>query len=189
MANAALKLTDYSLSDAERKAVIYLTSGCCDDTGNVGAEQLDRLNMDYQTSADGYFYPLSLEEEMFIAEEFLELDEQRGIMALMGYSALLGDTKYLVPTIEIGYEIPDLQTTLSKQEASEANERAQVIARNIAEVTDGCYYWNADPAIEHDVGEGTFVTEIFIPIEYAKAVAADLVTWQAHLKGIARVRL
>jgi len=189
MANPAIKMTDYSLTPAEYKKVVFLTSGCCEDTGHVDAATLDRLGMDYQTSTNGYFYPLSLEEELFIAEEHLELDEQRGIMALMGYSVLFEDTKYLCLAIEIGYDPSNAQTNLSKQEASEHNERALVIARNIAEVTDGRFFWSNSPAEEHDDGFGRFVTEVFIPIDYATAVACGLDTWQAHLKGIARVRL
>lgn len=184
MQTLANNLADRNLSDAEYQLVRFLTSGCCEDTGDVGEHELSRLGLQCQSFRSGHYYPLSIEEQMFVAGEYLDLDGE-GLLCLMGYSALLQGVKYLVPTIEISFDesVPD--TMLTQPEAAERNRKAKAIATNVAKATGGFYMWRSDVSEMYDETHGRYVTELFIPLEYAKTKASGWNAWQLYLKGLA----
>lgn len=174
---------DRILSDSTYKQVRFLTSGCCEDTGHVGESELQSLGLDFQSFDDGASYPLTEEEQNFIAEEYLDIDGN-GLLCLMGYSALLNGRKYLVPAIEVSFDESVPNSMLTQQEAQELNQKARAIGARIAYITDGYYMWSDNPDIMFNDDHGRYVTDLFIPMDYAKSVAIGLDTWQAHLKGI-----
>lgn len=176
---------DRNLSDSIYKHVRFLTSGCCEETGHVGESELHELGLDFQSFEDGGTYPLTEEEQGFIAEEYLDIDG-KGLLCLMGYSALINGKKYLVPTIETGFDESVPEFMLTQKEAIAKNQEARAIAARIADITDGYYMWSDNPDVMFNDDKGRYTTEIFIPMDYAKSVAIGLDTWQAHLKGMVR---
>ena len=184
MTTLANNPVDRNLSDEAYESVRFLTNGCCEDTGHIGEEELRRLGLKYLPYHSGSFYPLSLVEEEFIAEEYLDLDGE-GLLCLMGYSALQNGVKYLVPTIEISFDESVPATMLTWAEAAERNRKAKRIAMHIAQATGGYFMWRDEVAEMYDQTHGRYVTELFIPIEYAQSHATNLATWQTHLKNLA----
>lgn len=175
--------SERNLSDVEYEEIRFLTSGCCEDTGNVSADELKGLGLEFQTFEDASTYPLTDEEQGIIAEEYLDIDGN-GLFCLMGYSALYKGRKYLVPTIEISFDGSMPNSMLTPPEAAVCNQKAKAIGELIADITGGHYMWREEPAEIYNDDHGRFVTELLIPVDYAKDVSIGLDTWQAHLKGI-----
>lgn len=173
------------ISEADFGHVRFLTSGCCEDTGNVGAEELKAQGMDYQEYPNGDFYPLTDLESCFIAEEYVALGSNPEFDCLLGYSAVYQGHKYLVPTIEIGFDDSENSTLIPQADAKTLNDEARALAQHICDVTGGFFRWSEQPAEEHDDGFGRFVVEILVPIDYVQNVAIGMDSWQHHLKGIA----
>lgn len=166
--------------------MIFLTNQGCEDTGQVDEARLARLGLSYG-AFEGSPYPLTDQESQFIGEDVVEIG---GHFALTGYSVLIGNRKYLAPTIEIDYTSDeDCPFSFVYAEAKEANERLRKTMERLAETTDGYFCWSAEPGIEFKEGDGKFVSEIFIPFEYASKHAENFEQWKAHLKDIGKVVL
>ena len=165
-----------------RDNVTYLTNQGCEDTGHVDALKLAELGLPHG-EWDGEFHPLTEAEGLLIAEDVVELF---GHFALMGYSVLIGDRKYLAPTIEIDFD-HDSPFLFDKDEAHAFNQRLLEPLQTLAERTDGLFFWASEPDIEFENGDGKYVVTMFIPIEsYALKHANDFAQWAAHLKRITR---
>lgn len=161
--------------------MIFLTNQGCEDTGQIDENRLTDLGLGYG-EFDGAPYPLTDQESQFIGEDVVGIDGQ---YALLGYSVLIGNRKYLAPTIEIDYTADeDCPFSFNLDQAKEANERFRKTMERLAETTDGYFYWSAEPGIEFKEGGGKFVTEIFIPFEYAIKHAEDFDQWKTHLTKI-----
>lgn len=88
--------------DAQRnidpEVPVYLTNACCESCLDR-PEILEALNLEYG-SFEGEFYPLTAQEEIYIAEDVVTSSD--GLMhALTGYSALYRGEKYIMPSIEL----------------------------------------------------------------------------------------
>lgn len=88
--------------DAERAGeaqgdtqVTFLTNGCCESAHGT-PELLAAHGLKWQT-VDGHFYPLTADEEEFIAEDEMVLPN--GYTVLMGYSVLHKGAKYACPVV------------------------------------------------------------------------------------------
>jgi hypothetical protein len=166
--------------------MIFLTNQGCEDTGQIDETRLTDLGLGYG-EFDGAPYPLTDQESQFIGEDVVEIG---GHLALTGYSVLIGNRKYLAPAIEIDYTADeDCPFSFNFDQAKEANERLRKTMERLAETTDGCFCWSAEPGIEFKEGDGKFVSEIFIPFEYATKHAENFEQWKAHLKDIGKVVL
>lgn len=162
--------------------VTYLTNQGCEDTGHVDALKLNELGLPHG-EWEGDFHPLTEAESSLIAEDVVELF---GHFALMGYSVLIGDRKYLAPTIEIDFD-HDSPFLFDKNEACTFNQRLRDPLQHLAEQTDGFFFWSSEPDIEFENGDGKYVVTMFIPIEgYALKHANDFAQWAAHLKRLTR---
>jgi len=164
MSTTAMQSDSVVMDLDQYKSVVFLTSGICDETGHVGEEQLKSAGLGCQSFKDS-FYPLTEEEELFIADRFEYLDDRNRFGALMGYSALIDSQKYFVPTIEVGYT-DESPFAYDRDEAYEHNQKSLKIARAIASVTGGKVMWSEDAAEVSDERSGRFVTEIYIPVSY-----------------------
>lgn len=164
--------------------VIYLTSQACEDTGNVDELKLDSLGLESGSFMDSS-YPLTDTEACFIGEDVAEM---AGHLALTGYSVLIGNRKYLAPTIELNYQVWNSKEDPEEQSekwAMDANEKLRPICQKIAEMTGGYYVWNPEAAVEFENGDGRFTIEIYIPFEYAQEHANGFEQWKDHLTSLA----
>lgn len=162
--------------------VTYLTSQVCEDTGNVDELKLNSLGLESGSFMDSS-YPLTDTEACFIGEDVVEIG---GHLALTGYSVLIGNRKYLAPTIEIDYTSDDdCAFNFTFGEAKAANKKLRDTVGRLAEITNGYFCWNAEPGIEFKEGGGKFVTEIFIPFEYAQERTNSFEQWKDHLAMLA----
>jgi hypothetical protein len=156
--------------------IVFLTNGGCEETGQVSEQRLEELGLQYG-EFDGSPYPLTDHESNFIGEDVVDIG---GFSALLGYSVLFEGAKYLAPTIEIDYfESNDDANTYPA--AQELNLKLGQVASKLAELTGGRYCWENNPAIEFAEGDGKFVAELMIPIDYAEAHAQDFESWKQHL--------
>ncbi len=86
--------------------VVYLTNGCCENTGHVDAKKLHDLGLDFgvyvnsgsdiittrKIPADSDFFPLNADENKFIFEDCMEV----GLGEVQfGYSVLAYGRKWL----------------------------------------------------------------------------------------------
>ena len=78
----------------------YLTNGCCENAGFVGAGHMQRLGLDFGEH-EGFFYPLTTSEARYIATDQVPVGDV-GVDAWLGFSMLYQDRKWLAPVIEIG---------------------------------------------------------------------------------------
>ena len=78
----------------------YLTNGCCENAGFVGARHMQRLGLDFGEH-DGFFYPLTESEARYVATDQVAIGDC-GVDAWLGFSMLYRDRKWLAPVIEIG---------------------------------------------------------------------------------------
>lgn len=184
--SAAVKHTDdVAMVIVQNSTVVFLTNGICENTDITSAEQFDELGLNYQAFSDGSFYPLSDEEELFIADRLEPLDDQGRFPALMGYSVIIDGKKYFAPTIEIGYT-DESEHSHSYEEAYDLNQKAFPIAKAVAEATGGLIQWSDDEAEVGYDGAGRFVTEIYIPVDYAVGTFPGYDSYMEHLKSIVR---
>jgi hypothetical protein len=189
MSVVAKQTKDCQLTIEQARKIVFLTSGCCEDTENLGAWDLSQMGLQHQLLADGECYPLTVEEEALIAEEFVALSDEPYLSALMGYSAVYENTKYLVPTIEVSFADPEGKNhdhLPAFDDAKAVNEYARTLAQRIAEKTGGFFVWSGEPGVMFRDGHGTFVTEIFIPYTYALVQASEYESWKQHLIDLAK---
>jgi len=157
--------------------VTFLTSQCCEDTGQVGEQNLVTLGLSVGEFC-GNPYPLTNLENCFIGDDTTEI---AGHMALIGYSVLIRNRKYLAPAIEIDY---GEEHTDTKAKAIKANEQILPILERLADMTGGHFSWEPDEAVEFHEGDGKFVAHLFIPFEYAEEHANGFELWKQHLTDI-----
>ena len=79
----------------------YLTNGCCENAGFVGASAMERLGLEFG-EFEGFFYPLTEAEARFIGTDQVAIGDS-GSKAWLGFSPLYRDCKWLAPVIEIRY--------------------------------------------------------------------------------------
>lgn len=164
--------------------MIFLTNQGCEDTGQVDELWMTDLGLECG-KFDGDAYPLTEQESQFIGEDVAEIG---GHLAMTGYSVLIGKRKYLAPTIEIDYNNDDdCPFSFTYEQAKAANEKLRNTMERLADTTEGYFCWESEPAIEFREGDGKFVTEIYIPFEYARQHASDFEQWKKHLTEIGRV--
>src|SRR5690606_19333577 len=117
-------------------SAVFLTSGCCENTEHVTADMLTALGLQ-NGIFNGEHYPLTQDESAYIAEEFIDLGPYKK-SALIGYSALIGNRKYLVPTLEFSFDNTNPDDH-SQMDAMQEYVRAQRMMAAISEATDGHY--------------------------------------------------
>lgn len=167
------------------QSAIFLTSGCCEDTGQIGTDTLRQLGLTTGI-VNGDHYPLTHEEMQFIAEEYVTFGPY---LALMGYSALVNGRKYLVPTIEIPFNDhhPDIQ---GRMEALLEAEECLKLLEGMADRVGGHCALRTESfttTFVHnlDLDEGFYACELFIPMTYATEHARDFESWKAHATALA----
>ena len=79
----------------------YLTNGCCENAGFVGASAMERLGLTFG-EFEGFFYPLTEAEARYIGTDQVAIGDS-GAEAWLGFSILYRDRKWLAPVIEIRY--------------------------------------------------------------------------------------
>ena len=80
---------------------VYLTNGCCENVGFVGASAMERLGLACG-EFEGFFYPLTEAEANFIGTDHIAIGDS-GTEAWLGFSILYRDRKWLAPVIEVRY--------------------------------------------------------------------------------------
>lgn len=161
----------------------FLTNGLCEDARSIRETVAQSLALDSQSSEDHWAYPLSSEERLFITDQSFDIDGNRTDLR-MGHSALLSGKKYLVPTIATEVEESQPNSPFMHPQSIERLDKATAIADRIAQVTGGFYFHSAQIPEHEEETVSLMITEIFIPIAYAKGVADSLDSWQAHLREI-----
>lgn len=139
----------------------YLTNGCCENAGHVGARWMQRIGLEFG-EYDGYFYPLTAEEARFIGEDQVAVGDS-GMDAWLGYSILYENRKWLAPVVEIDGRNDAAQSARLIHEqvakrAAEAGGHAFIIA-----------------------SKERFWVEIMLPFELAMA-HEDFGGWKAFLE-------
>lgn len=163
--------------------MLFLTSGCCEETGQISAERLVQMGLGHG-EIGGTFYPLTDDESKFIGEHLVQMGS---FQALTGYSVLFNGNKYLAPAIEIDfYRDDNRNAVVTKGQAKLENEQLHEMLKKLAAITGGHYRWESDPALEFNDEDGKYVGELLIPFEYAQAHANDFESWLAHLETIGR---
>lgn len=167
------------------KNVTYLTNQGCEDTGQVDEKYLTGLGLSVGQFMDSS-YPLTNLEACYIGEDVTEI---AGHQALTGYSVLIGNRKYLAPTIELDYWVWDNEDDPEEQSekwAMDENTRLQPMLEKMANMTGGLYSWEDETAVEFSNGDGRFVVTLFVPFEYAQKHANGFEQWKDHLSELAR---
>ena len=77
-----------------------LTNGSCESTDHWTPSQFERLGIDYQKDSPYGPYPLTLQEQRFIGEDSLSLNDNDFDSLYLGYSAFWQGKKWLCPTLE-----------------------------------------------------------------------------------------
>lgn len=150
----------------------YLTNGCCENAGFVGASQMQRLGLDFG-EYDGFFYPLTDAEARYVATDQVAIGDC-GVGAWLGFSMLYRHRKWLAPVIEIG-----------EKRACSANEDAP--ARACALQAKHIY-----AQVKERVGEvgghafmveaaGRFWIEVMLPFALAMT-HGDFASWKRFLE-------
>lgn len=85
----------------EQGPVYYLTNGSCESTDYWTPQTFDYLGLPYQGETEWGPYPLSREEERYIAED--GVNTRAGGSLSLGYSIFWQGKKWLAPTIEYPY--------------------------------------------------------------------------------------
>lgn len=80
---------------------VFLTNGCCENAGLVGAAAMERLGLPFG-EFEGFFYPLTESEARYIGTDRVAIGDS-GSEAWLSFSMLYGDRKWLAPVVEIRY--------------------------------------------------------------------------------------
>lgn len=164
--------------------VTFLTSQCCEDTGQVSEQRLAESGLPVGQFM-GSPYPLTDLEACYIGEDVINM---AGYQALTGYSVLIGSQKYLAPTIELDYRVWDTEENpeiQSEKWAMDENTKLQPMLEKMASMTGGLYSWEDEAAVEFSNGDGRFVVTLFVPFEYAQKHANGFEQWKDHLSELA----
>lgn len=162
-------------------SAVYLTSGCCEDTGHISHTTLNAMGLATGIMYEEH-YPLTAEEMALIAEEFIDFGPfTKG--ALIGYSALINRQKYLAPALEFGFN-----SKASHAQAKADALRCLGIIEHLSISLGGHYsveatHWSDDP----DHPDGHYRCSLFIPMSYAlnHEAGADFERWTEHLNELA----
>lgn len=165
------------MSILDKSNPIYLTNGCCEPTGHVTAADLDALGLGYQAEHEviGGFYPLTAEEEKYIAETTIQVAP--GIEALAGYSTIYQGEKWLMPVAEVGFhnleadpdndlDLEDMPTVKARIDELIEPLRARV------ETVGGYVIYDGEPCGPVPGGD-RFEILILLPVELALKIKAD----------------
>lgn len=161
------------------KALEYLTSGTCDTVDHhIDTGILNRMGLNTGIS-NGEHYPLTHQEQQFIAEDYVALGSH---MALIGYSGLLGSDKYLLPTIEIDFG-ENSYDSYTYEQADEIACAALEGLQATCEETGGFFASDELAFLDH-LGGGRITLVLAIPMSYALNNATTHDEWKTHLEAL-----
>lgn len=150
----------------------YMTNGCC-EVATVTQADLEALGLPFG-EFDGGFYPLTPEEELYVAEDVVDgLDGLHS--AMTGYSVLFRGAKHLMPSIEIEHaryegHVPSRDEVLGAATAYADRIRAKAATMG------------GDVLVATDMPD-RIVVQIPIPLDAAMALGSPQ-AWQDRLAWI-----
>ncbi len=111
---------------------VYLTNACCEAAHGQEAH-FNELGLSYG-EYEGQFYPLTEDEEKFIAEDEVYSFDGR-MLAMMGYTALYRGKKYFMPSIELSFgddfdDFPPFEKVLEEAKAYAENINPKLATLN-----------------------------------------------------------
>lgn len=149
---------------------LYLTSGACEATHDYIYDLLKAKNLPFNEGE--FLYPLTESEEKYIGESLADVAD--GFGALLGYSSLYQDRKYLAPNIELYFgEDSDISADDALQFGKALKEE---LAPKISAIGGHVFLTEHDEDDRH-------LMEILIPFEYAAKAARNFDEWIAHLEN------
>lgn len=140
------------------KEPVYLTNATCDDAQSV-------------KSGFSGKYPLTRRESQYIADDVAQVAD--GFGALMGYSAMYQDKKYLMPSIELFY---GKGTLLADDEALEFGEAFVEAIKGDVEAIGGHVFLRPDDMPKRHL------IQVLIPFEHAFSKADKYDDWKKYLE-------
>ncbi len=153
----------------------YLTNGCCENAGFVGASTMERLGLAFG-EFEGFFYPLTEAEARYIATDQIAVGDS-GSEAWLSFSVLYQDRKWAAPVIEIRY-----RQGHAANEAVPGRAHAERASRQIhAQVSE-----RADEVGGHALMKESadrFWIEIMLPFELAMRYR-DFAGWKHFLEHV-----
>ncbi len=162
-------MENYSFGD-DSKEPLYLTNGTCEATHDYIEELLTKAGIPFG-NAEGEFYPLTEDEEKFIAEDVADLGD--GIEAILGYTSLYKGKKYLMPSVELCFG--EGTFTTEKYALDFANELKQKFQDRISQVGGHVILSENEEYDRH-------VLKLLLPFDYAIAKAKNFDEWKKHLE-------
>lgn len=149
---------------------LYLTNGCCEATHDYAEDLLKAAGIPYAAAGSDPFYPLTKSEEKYIGEHLADVADGYG--ALLGYSALYQDKKYLMPSIEFGFGF-----NVEESEAAAYAHALEGEFRPRIEAIGGHVFLSTE-----DRGVERHVMQVLIPFEYAMEKTSTFEEWVSHLE-------
>jgi len=148
---------------------VYLTNGCCEDTGHVDAALLASLGLE-AGEWEGDFYPLTDAEAKYIYEDLADVAD--GFGAMTGYSALYQGKKFLMPSIELYFGEDGI--------VSEADALAfgKAYAEDVKARVEGI---GGHVFLDEEHDQDRHLIQVLVPVEYAMRNAKDFDGWKDHL--------
>jgi hypothetical protein len=137
----------------------YLTNGCCENVGYIGAHAMERLGLPCG-EFEGFFYPLTEAEARFIGSDHIAIGDS-GMEAWLGFSILYRDCKWLAPLIEVRYRQEHAADAGLRTRARAAQLSRQIldqVAERAAEVGGHVLMSESD---------GRFWIELMLPFDLA----------------------
>jgi len=161
---------DYRFGDGSEE-LVYLTNGCCEDTGHVDAALFAKLGLE-AGEWEGEFFPLTDAELKYVYEDVADVAD--GFGALTGYSALYQGKKYLMPSIELyfgeGGNVGDADAlAFGKAYVEDVKARVEGVGGHVF--------------LEEEHDQDRHLIQVLVPFEYAMANAKDFDGWKDHLAG------
>jgi hypothetical protein len=148
---------------------VYLTNQCGEVTEQYD-DLLDDLGLEFG-SFNGEFYPLTDREAVYIADDLA--DVAGGCGAVMGYSAVYRGKKYLLPSIEIGFD---------PEKFGDRSEALALAYELEDELGDRLAAIGGHVILDEDHDQQRHLLKILIPFGYAMSVADDFEGWKRHLE-------
>lgn len=151
---------------AKPSEMLYMTNMCC-EVATITPAVLDEANLHYQPDHDDGFYPLTAEEEVFIAEDMTYVNGDQ-LYVNMSQTVLFNNRKYLCLTHSEHYG--EDQT---KAEALESHRNALSASLSLASSNDRIVTWTDQPDHEYNenssdgcsITKGDYSTFILIPFD------------------------
>lgn len=177
------KALDQYEADLKRfisEPVIFMTNGNLENTGNIEPEVLSHFGLSYQTDCDygdGGFYPLTEDEEVFLADA--PLDTPYPYNYSMGYTALHEGQKYLVIAFEVNFNANTKDQ--ARKDYMELESVLNIAARHFKEALIS---FPKSVAVEFDDNTGHYACELLVPFNDAKEVASEWTEWNDYLVNL-----